>query len=177
MQALVSRELSLWEVCGAEASRGRHAANARHVLRRAVLLGGGLASLLSCVTWASRTRVVGTLTTDPAVRSLALAVMPAVLLTQVLKGLAYPSNAILMSGRDWIASTTSMWLASASLVAMLTYGRSPLRAGLSGLSAYGATAGALRTIWVALGACFAMQVLTALARVSSGRGIWRALRD
>ena len=45
--------------------------------------------------------------------------MPAVLLTQVLKGLAYPSNAILMSGRDWIASTTSMWLASASLVAML----------------------------------------------------------
>eukprot|EP00962_Isochrysis_galbana_P040006 scaffold14464_cov108-Isochrysis_galbana.AAC.2 len=136
-------------------------ANARHVLRRGLLLGLGLATALSLITWAFRGMAVGALTSSAEVRAAAVAVMPLVLVTQVIKGLAYPSNAMLMGGSDWLASTLAMWASSALLVRLLS---SP-------------TSGSgLMDVWAALAACFAMQVVTALGRVASRTGPWRVLR-
>jgi Na+-driven multidrug efflux pump len=87
--------------------------------------------------------------------------MPLVLVTQIIKGLAYPSNAVLMGGSDWLASTIAMWASSALLVQLLS----------SNLLGSG-----LRGVWAALAACFAMQVVTALGRVASRTGPWRVLR-
>lgn len=125
-------------------------------------LGGGLATALSLVTWACRSSLVSVLTSSPEVQLAAVGVMPAVLVTQVLKGLAYPANAVLMGGKDWLASTLAMWASSAVLVYLLASGT------------FGPPS--LRSVWSALAACFAMQIGTALGRVTTRTGPWRALR-
>jgi Na+-driven multidrug efflux pump len=145
----------------AEAEATACRASARYVLRRGLLLGGGLASALSVVTWACRAAAVGALTSSPEVRAAAVGVMPLVLVTQVIKGLAYPANAVLMGGSDWLASTLAMWASSAVLVHLLSR------------SAFGT---GLHAVWGSLAACFAMQVVTALGRVASRTGPWRVLR-
>jgi len=79
----------------------------------------------------------------------------------VLKGLAYPANAVLMGGRDWIGSTAAMWASSAVLVLLLS--RQVFGSGLL-------------AVWASLAACFGMQVVMALGRVASKTGPWGALR-
>jgi Na+-driven multidrug efflux pump len=100
MQSLLSRELTrvqrALEVPGDSAAA--FGANARHVVLLGVFLGGGLAGLLSALTWLGRGAAVRALTSNAPVGALCVAVMPAVLICQCLKGLAYPANAVLMGG-------------------------------------------------------------------------------
>jgi len=115
MQSLLSREftrvqraLQMPQTSGL-ASAAAFGANARHVVLLGVCLGGGLAAFLSALTWLVRGAAVRALTSNAPVGALCVAVMPAVLVCQCLKGLAYPANAVLMGGRDWLFSTAGMW--------------------------------------------------------------------
>ncbi|GAX25364.1 hypothetical protein FisN_5Lh461 [Fistulifera solaris] len=92
----------------------------RHLINSSTIFGGVVATTLSLFTWFGRANVLKGLTTNIAVQQAALAVFPAVLLTQVLKGLAYPVNGILMGGLDWVFSMTAMWVANVVCVGMIT---------------------------------------------------------
>ena len=74
----------------------------RHLISTSLLLGGGVASLLSLTTYLQRDSILSGLTTSSAVRSASATIFPAVLVTQVFKGLAYPVNGIIMGGLDWV---------------------------------------------------------------------------
>jgi putative MATE family efflux protein len=197
MQSLLSRELTRTEralALGAEggtdsvanaAARGtsaresragtaaEFARNARHVVALGVGLGGGLAALLSVLTWLARSSAVRTLTSNVPVGALCVLVMPAVLICQCSKGLAYPANAVLMGGRDWLVSTAGMWASSGALVgSLLLWLPAPPAEGVA-TAAEGAAA--LLVIWRALGLTFAVQVAVSLLRYFSGTGPWRVL--
>lgn len=70
----------------------------RHLISTSLVLGGTVASLLSLTTFLQRDSVLAGLTTNVAVRQASAAIFPAVLVTQVFKGLAYPVNGIIMGG-------------------------------------------------------------------------------
>jgi len=181
MQSLLSREftrvqraLQMPQTSGL-ASAAAFGANARHVVLLGVCLGGGLAAFLSALTWLVRGAAVRALTSNAPVGALCVAVMPAVLVCQCLKGLAYPANAVLMGGRDWLFSTAGMWASSAALVGslMLWLPAPPAAGAAAATAADGARA--LLTIWQALGLTFGVQVATSMLRYLSGTGPWRVL--
>lgn len=191
--SLVSRELTRLEraveggLTAARTAAARAAAlRARYVVTLGCVLGGGLAALLSVATWWLRGRAIGVMcsgASSGAVRALALGVMPAVLVTQVLKGLAYPANAILMGGRDWLLSAGAMWAASGLLIGAIRWGM-PLLAPAGAAAVWGPAGAALSAaeqsaaldvIWRALALCFGVQALSALVRYASGTGPWRLL--
>lgn len=58
----------------------------RHLINLSIVIGGGVASVLSLTTYLQRTSILKGLTTNPAVRDAAAAIFPAVLVTQ---GLCY----------------------------------------------------------------------------------------
>ena len=58
----------------------------RHLIRISVGIGGLVATVLSLTTYLQRSSILGGLTSSSAVRDAAMAIMPAVLATQVLKG-------------------------------------------------------------------------------------------
>lgn len=137
-------------------------------------LGGGLAAALSALTWAVRDGAVRALTSNAPVGALCVVLMPAVLVCQCFKGLAYPANAVLMGGRDWGVSTIGMWASSLALVgALLRWLPPPPAAGAAATAAEGARA--LLVIWQALGLTFGVQVAVSMLRYASGTGPWRAL--
>jgi Na+-driven multidrug efflux pump len=192
MQSLLSRELTRTQRAlalaanplgangvgarGARASgsAAQFAANARHVVLLGVVLGGGLAALLSLVTWLLRAPAVRALTSNAPVGALCVSVMPAVLICQCFKGLAYPANAILMGGRDWLVSSAGMWASSLVLVGSLVHWLpAPPVGGVAATAAEGAAS--LLVIWRALGLTFAVQVACSLLRFLSGTGPWRVL--
>lgn len=185
MQSLLSRELTrlqraLRPAVAERAARGKSGSaaqfgeNARHIVLLGVALGGGLALLLSALTWLGRDAAVRALTSNGPVGALCVALMPWVLICQCFKGLAYPANAVLLGGRDWLVSTAGMWLSSAVLVGSLLHWLPPPPAGGAAASA-AASLGALLIVWKALSASFAIQVAASLLRYFSGTGQWRVL--
>jgi len=147
----------------AAAAAPRRAA-ARHILRRSITIGAAVSALLSLVTYLNRRSVVAGLTTDPSVQAAMVAVLPMVLVCQVLKGLAYPINGALMGGLDWAASAASMWASQLSCLACVAlWGRG------------GARALSLPNLWATFVVLFVMQCLTGVVRIASGTGPWRVL--
>ena len=140
----------------------------RHLIQTSLLLGGGIASILSLTTWFQRQSIVRGLTTNAAVQSTCLAIFPAVLITQVCKGLAYPVNGIIMGGLDWVFTMLAMWAANFVCVGMI-YGWKMTAPGAGGLVS-------LNQIWWALAAFMATQVVTGIVRYNSQTGVWKALR-
>eukprot|EP00536_Pseudo-nitzschia_multiseries_P007217 jgi/Psemu1/195053/e_gw1.166.64.1 len=136
----------------------------RHLINTSLVLGGGVASTLSLTTFFQRDSILRGLTTNLAIREASTVIFPAVLLTQVFKGLAYPVNGIVMGGLDWIFSMTAMWAANLVCIGMLAF-----------WSMNGAAA-SLSQIWWALAAFMATQVVTGIIRYESKTGIWRVLK-
>lgn len=135
----------------------------RHLISTSVGFGGGVAFLLSLSTFWRRDMILAGLTTNAAVRTAAASIFPAVLATQVLKGLAYPVNGIIMGGLDWFFSMLVMWLSNFVCIGMISnFGRT------------GAIT--LNQIWWALAAFMGTQVFAGIVRYESKTGIWKSLR-
>ena len=103
------------------------------------------------------------LTTDASIREASSVIFPVVLLTQVLKGLAYPVNGIIMGGLDWKFTMLAMWLANIICVGMVQVWAK-------------ANVMSLGKIWWALAAFMGTQVVTGFLRFQSKTGVWRILR-
>jgi putative MATE family efflux protein len=66
----------------------------RHLIRTSVGFGGAVATLLSLSTYLRRDWILKGLTTNVSVQAAAATIFPAVLVTQVLKGMAYPVSVL-----------------------------------------------------------------------------------
>jgi len=143
-----------------------HAALIRHLINTSVLWGGVVVTILSLLTWWGRDWILPTLMTNVAIQQVAATIFPAILLTQILKGLAYPVNGILMGGLDWWYSMITMWIANGACVAVLKW--------FGGRGAGGSVV-TLGQIWWALAAFMGTQVVLGVVRYQSRTGVWRLL--
>jgi putative MATE family efflux protein len=135
----------------------------QHLISQSIWIGGGVATMLSWTTYLQRSSILMGLTTNLDIRSAAAGIFPAVLLTQVLKGLAYPLNGIIMGGLDWKFSMWCMWLANLACLGLLKFfGR-------------GGTMVSLNQIWIALAAFMGVQVVSSFLRFKSKTGVWKVL--
>jgi len=135
----------------------------RHLIHTSLFIGGTVATSLSLTTFLQKDSILRSLTSSTAIREASAIIFPAVLLTQVFKGLAYPVNGIIMGGSDWIFTMTAMWLANVVCIGMI------------GFWSLGGTAVNLTQIWWALAAFMATQVVTGILRYESKTGVWRML--
>jgi putative MATE family efflux protein len=159
VQTLLARELADTKSHNS-ATRGKLV---RHLINFSVGIGGLVATVLSLTTWWRRGWIIKSLTTNLDIQAAATGIFPVVLLTQVLKGLAYPVNGILMGGLDWFFSMAAMWLANVARVGLIWYGKR------------GGNAISLGQIWWALAAFMGTQVVTGIIRYQSKTGVWKVL--
>jgi len=169
VQTLMAREMAEY---GSTADSDRAAVSPefrssilRHLISTACLFGGGVATALSLVTFWRRDWIVSGLTTNVQVQHAATAIFPVVLLTQVLKGMAYPVNGILMGGLDWFFSMATMWMANIVCVGLVRV-----------FSSGGEASITLGQIWWALAAFMGTQVVAGIVRYQSRTGVWKALK-
>lgn len=155
VQTLIARETA--------SSRPR-ARLLRYLVRGSVVVGGGVALLLSLTTWWRRDLILRGLTTDAAVRAASVSIFPIVLVTQVFKGLAYPVNGIIMGNLDWLFSAITMWAANFTCIGILKW-----------FSLAGPLT--LSHIWTSLALFMFTQVVVGIVRYESKRGIWRVLQE
>jgi Na+-driven multidrug efflux pump len=134
------------------------------LINTSILIGGGVAGLLSLTTYFQRDSILKGLTTNPAIRSAAAGIFPVVLVTQTLKGLAYPVNGIVMGGLDWIFSMIAMWAANFACVGLI-----------KGFALKGPVT--LNLIWWGLAAFMGTQVVTSMIRFESKTGVWKILKE
>ena len=156
VQTLLAREIS------DETSRPAVVRQAaiRHLINGSIVAGGGVATALSLVTFFQKESVMSALTSNPAIREAALGIFPAVLATQILKGLAYPVNGISMGGLDWKFTMIAMWVANIVCVSMIKFGGTMT----------------LGKVWWALAAFMGTQVVSGIIRVESKTGVWKLLK-
>jgi putative MATE family efflux protein len=136
----------------------------RHLINFAVLFGGGVASTLTLFTWWRRDSILAGLTNIPSVQAAAASIFPIVLLTQILKGIAYPINGIVLGGLDWFFSMAVTWASNFACVGLLR--------------SFAITTGAvtLSQIWWGLAAFMGVQVVFGFLRYESKTGPWKVLR-
>ena len=96
VQTLLAREIASGkdEVDGEK--RVMAARKVRHLINGSIFVGGLVAGGLSFITHLQKDSVLRGLTTDLSIREASGGVFSAVLVTQVLKGLAYPCNGVVM---------------------------------------------------------------------------------
>ena len=164
VQTLLAREIAGGVVKESDTKKNLRARRVRHLINGSILVGGLVAGGLSTLTWFQKEGVLKGLTTDSSIREASRVIFPAVMVTQVLKGLAYPVNGIIMGGLDWKFTMLAMWLANFVCVGMLQFW------------ARGGGVVTLGNIWWALAAFMGTQVVTGALRFSSKTGIWRILR-
>lgn len=160
VQTLLARELGDDQTY----SPGIKAKLVEHLINTSLLIGGGVATTLSLTTYLQKDSILRGLTTNAAIRDASAIIFPAVLLTQVFKGLAYPVNGIIMGGLDWLFTMGAMWAANFVCIGMI------------GFWSLGGANVSLTQIWWALAAFMATQVVTGIARYQSKTGVWRVLR-
>eukprot|EP00981_Chlorochromonas_danica_P016178 scaffold15944_cov248-Ochromonas_danica.AAC.12 len=131
---------------------------AAHVMRLALYLGILISSGLSITTIIHQDAVIGQMSKSAEVVAAAKAIMPMVLGTQLLKGLAYSTGGIILGGLDWLWSSISVQAAALACVS-LTFILKP----------------SLNNIWVALAAFMGTQVLISLVRFLSQSGPWKGI--
>ena len=164
VQTLLAREIAGGVVKESDTKKNLRAKRVRHLINGSILVGGLVAGGLSTLTWFQKESVLKGLTTDASIREASRVIFPAVMVCQVLKGLAYPVNGIIMGGLDWKFTMLAMWLANFVCVGMLQFW------------AKGGGVVTLGKIWWALAAFMGTQVVTGALRFSSKTGIWRILR-
>ena len=145
----------------AKAAAREARADAWHVIKLGSLVGGTIAALLTGLTAFRPATVIAGLTTDGAVRAACGAIIGPVLCCQLFKGLAFPSNGVIMGGLDWSFASVEIWAGSLLCIA-LVHARSPPT---------------LVTIWIGLAAFMGAQTLMSVARVASRTGPWAVLFD
>lgn len=165
VQTLLAREIAGGEFKESDTKKFLRARRIRHLINGSILVGGLVAGSLSTLTWFQKESVLRGLTTDASIREASRVIFPAVMVTQVLKGLAYPVNGIIMGGLDWRFSMAKMWLANIVCVGMIQFW-----ARNGGIVSLG-------NIWWALAAFMGTQVITGALRFSSKTGIWSILRS
>ena len=156
VQTLLAREIADTK----SRSEYMRAKAVRHLINTSIGIGGVVAAGLSLTTYLQQSKVLAGLTSNLAVREAATGIMPAVLATQVAKGLAYPVNGIVMGGLDWKFTMLAMWLANIVCVGMIKSG------GVMDLN----------KIWWALAAFMGTQVVTGIMRFQSKTGVWSLLK-
>jgi len=135
----------------------------RYLMNKSILIGGIVSLSLSLATFLQRQAIFQGLTTNLDVQQLSIQILPAVMLTQVLKGLAYPVNGIIMGGLDWNFSMLSMYLSNFICIGMIQFWKFQKIT--------------LIDIWWALAAFMGVQVVTGIIRMNSGTGIWKTLKE
>jgi putative MATE family efflux protein len=131
---------------------------ASHIINRSLLSGFVVSASLLLGTYLNLDRVLESMTKTPEVRMAARAVMPTVLLAQVIKGVSSSTGGILLGGLDWSFNAQSMGISSGLAIALVyTLPKS------------------LGSIWVALTVFMAVQVISAGIRIFSGTGPWAGL--
>lgn len=164
VQTLLAREIAASEVESKDSKKAIVSAKrVRHLINVSIIVGGLVAGGLSLLTFFQREGVLRGLTTDASIREASRVIFPAVLVTQVLKGLAYPVNGIIMGGLDWKFTMLAMWLANFICVGMIQFWAK-------------ANVMTLGKIWWALAAFMGTQVVTGTIRFQSKTGVWRILR-
>ena len=134
--------------------------DAWHVMRLGMLVGGVIASLLTTLTALRPAALIAGLTTDVAVREACGSIVLPVLVCQLFKGLAFPSNGVVMGGLDWGFATAGVWCGSALCVGLVHAFAGPPT---------------LYSVWIGLSAFMGSQTVLSVARVLSGKGPWRLL--
>lgn len=140
------------------------AALVKHLINGSILLGGGVAFVLSFTTYLQRDSILMGLTTNAEVRSAAAVIFPMVLATQTAKGLCYPVNGVIMGGLDWKYTMIAMWVANLACVGLIKF-----------FSLGGAVS--LNQVWTALFVFMAAQLVTGVARYRSKTGVWKILEE
>ena len=170
VQTLLAREMADTDTYAPDV----RAALIRHLINLSIVLGGGVATILSLSTWWRRDVILASLTSSKAVQAAAAGIFPAVLTTQVLKGFAYPVNGIIMGGLDWFFTMLVMWLANFACVGLIR-----VFAAQQGGLGLGVAVGAvsLEQIWWALAVFMGTQVVAGLLRVQSKTGVWKVLKQ
>lgn len=136
----------------------------RHLINTSIGIGGLVSVVLSLSTYWRRDWILKGLTTNVQVQAAAATIFPAVLLTQVLKGLAYPVNGIMMGGLDWLFTMGAMWVANFACVGLIWFAKR------------GGNAVDLGQIWWSLAVFMGTQVVTGIIRYQSKTGVWKALK-
>lgn len=163
VQTLLAREIAGGKEIEDPRGATMRAGRVRHLIDGSILAGGVVAGSLSLLTFLQRDSVLRGLTTDVGIREASRIIFPAVLATQVLKGLAYPVNGIIMGGLDWKFTMAAMWLANLVCVGMIQV-------------SVNSNAVSLGRIWWALAAFMGTQVVTGAMRFQSKTGVWKILR-
>jgi len=158
VQTLLAREIATDDQSTTAVNKAK---NVRHLINSSILVGGAVALSLSGVTFLKRDSVLKGLTSSVDVRKVSMRIFPAVLVTQVMKGFAYPVNGIIMGGLDWKFTMIAMWAANFICVGMLKL--------------FG-DAMTLNKIWWALAAFMGTQVITGIIRFQSKTGVWKLLK-
>ena len=134
-------------------------ASAAHIIIRALQVGLLVSGALSVFTVMNQDSILSQLSKSREVQAAAASIMPVVLITQLIKGLAYSTGGILLGGLDWSTSSSGMVVSSVVCVALVKL-----------------LPPSLWNIWIALAAFMATQVVHASARFLSGQGPWEGLR-
>ena len=92
---------------------------ARHVIYRSVGIGVCISSVLAFLTVLLQNKILNTLTQSHEVYAAAAVVMPAVIATQVFKGLGYSTGGIILGGSDWLWSSLGSQLSAALCVGIV----------------------------------------------------------
>mmetsp|Transcript_20585 Transcript_20585/g.28654 ORF Transcript_20585/g.28654 Transcript_20585/m.28654 type:complete len:115 (+) Transcript_20585:2-346(+) len=104
------------------------------------------------------------LSKNEVIQQVALQAIPPFLLAQVVKGIAFPVNGIVMGSMDWKFSMLSMFFANAICFGTLRY---PLLGS--------ATASSVGRIWTAWTTFMASQAIFGLVRYATRTGAWKRL--
>lgn len=162
-QTLLARSMGALRAAVSTAPQSAAADEARadawHVIRLGSLVGAVIAALLTSLTALRPAAVIAGLTTDAAVRSACASIVVPVLCCQLFKGLAFPSNGVVMGGLDWSFASIEIWAGSLLCIG-LVHARTPPT---------------LVTIWMGLAAFMGSQTLLSIARVASRTGPWAVL--
>lgn len=133
--------------------------DAWHVILRGAQTGTLVAGVLTALTAFRPAAVIAGLTTDAAVRAACLSIVGPVLACQFAKGLAFPSNGVVMGGLDWGFATAGIWTGTLLCIALVHLSSPP----------------SLVTIWIGLAAFMASQTAFSALRVASRGGPWALL--
>jgi putative MATE family efflux protein len=92
---------------------------ARHIVARSVSVGWYTSAVLAVLSMVFQNQILATLTRSAEVSSAAAKVMPLVIFTQVLKGLGYATQGIVLGGQDWLWSSLGSQVAGVLSVGLL----------------------------------------------------------
>jgi putative MATE family efflux protein len=153
VQALLSREL-------ADESQSLELRKriGGHIIRTGILSGVGITAILTTILYTRRYSVIQVFSKNREVQEAVLAALPAFLFTQLVKGLAFPINGVMLGGMQWRFSMVITWIANAVCFATLQIG-SP----------------SVSQIWTAWSTFFATQAFFGLVRYARHDGIWKRL--